>query len=74
VAGYPGVFRKGKYWHARIMVSGTEMDLGRYDNMCDAINARIDAEVDIHGEFSFFVSRGIKRPINSCNENRHVET
>jgi len=39
-SGFTGVFRSGDKWRARIVISGTPVDLGVYDTIDDAISAR----------------------------------
>lgn len=48
-SGYVGVRQLGKKWHARIGHKGKEINLGTYDKLEDAVEARQIAEIDILG-------------------------
>jgi len=49
--------RTGK-WLAQIGVNGTNKCIGYFDNLKDAKQARLDAELKYHGQFSAALSRG----------------
>ena len=54
-SGFKGVHwdkRLGK-WQARIRVNGKNIHLGYFDNLQDAISARLSAEAKYFGEFTY---------------------
>ena len=58
-SGYCGVsLDHSGFWRARINVNKTEINLGRFKNIEDAINARKEAEI----KYNFHDGHGIKRP------------
>ena len=52
-SGYTGVSKKGDRWSALITVDGTNIDLGMFDRMNDAVSARKEAELRYFGRFSY---------------------
>lgn len=53
-SGFKGVHwdKKSSQWRARIGIEGRRINLGLYNNIQDAINARIEAEQKYFGEYS----------------------
>lgn len=45
-SGYTGVmwYKAGQKWHAQITIEGKAIHLGYFDNLSDAVNARLEAE------------------------------
>jgi len=60
--GISGIFMENNKYKARIMVDRKGINLGSFDNLDDAINARIVAEIKYYGEFSPFVSTNFLSP------------
>jgi len=58
-SGYAGVNKQGNKWKARLRVEGKEINLGTFDELSEAIEARRNGELKYYGEFSFFASRGV---------------
>ena len=52
-----GIHKASGKWRARIVRHGSEICLGYFDTVADAIAARVNAEVMYHGEFAATVSR-----------------
>lgn len=52
--GVFGVRPVGKKWVARITYKGKKYNLGTYTNYNDAVNARINKELELYGEFSSY--------------------
>ncbi len=58
---YPGVYwnKNAKAWAAQIRKNNVKKHLGYYENVNDAIKARIEAEKEYHGKFSYAMSRNV---------------
>ena len=61
-SGFAGVYwnKERCKWQAYIKTSQKSVSLGRFDNLSDAVKARVDAEA-LHG---FHPNHGLKRPDN----------
>lgn len=49
-SGFVGVYRKGSKWAVQISPQGKKFYLGAFDNLCDAVECRIQAEIELFGE------------------------
>lgn len=52
-SGYPGVtwHKRDEKWVVRIQLNKKEKELGRYENLNDAVKVRRDAEIKYYGEY-----------------------
>lgn len=60
-SGVTGVYKSHNKWQAVIMISGKNINLGRYDKFEDAVEARLNAEKKYQGEwaYNYSINRGV---------------
>ena len=60
-SGYKGIYfhKKSNKWVARIKMNGNYIQLGYYENVDDAIKARLEAVIQHHGEYANQVEKDL---------------
>lgn len=69
-SGFVGVKKQGNKWSANIGINNKSINLGLFENKCDAIKARKEAEVKYFGEFRFDLTN--KDIITEQNMHEHL--
>ncbi len=65
--GYAGVYPQGKKWYAKIQIDNVQTRLGTFETKEDAIEARMEAEMEHYGRYSRDNPKKIEEICETCN-------